>query len=60
MPSNGLDVHAGSHPALAAENLAVERGGQRVLDGVDFAVEQGDFRARVFPRSLPDDGLRWG
>ena len=41
MPSNGLDTHAGSHPALAAENLAVERGGQRVLDGVNFTVEQG-------------------
>ena len=29
------------HPALAAENLSVDRGGQRVLDGVSFAVEQG-------------------
>jgi len=29
-------------PVLTAENLAVDRGGQRVLDGVDFTVEQGE------------------
>ena len=27
---------------MAADNLTVERGGQRVLDGVNFTVEQGD------------------
>jgi len=29
------------------------------LSVYEIVVEQGDFRARVFPRSLPDDGLRW-
>jgi len=31
-----------SKPVLAAESLTVDRGGQRVLDGVDFTVEQGE------------------
>ena len=31
-----------SNPVLLAESLTVDRGGQRVLDGVDFTVEQGE------------------
>lgn len=31
-----------SKPVLAAESLTVDRGGQRVLNGVDFTVEQGE------------------
>ncbi|MDP9455762.1 MAG: ABC transporter ATP-binding protein [Actinomycetota bacterium] len=39
----------GAKPKLAARGVGVEKGGVRILDGVDFEVSQGEFVALIGP-----------
>ena len=48
---------AGAHPALECRGVSVERGGNRVVTGVDLVVEEGDWVAIVGPNGAGKTSL---
>ena len=47
----------GAHPALECRGVSVERGGNRVVTGVDLVVEEGDWVAIVGPNGAGKTSL---